>query len=94
MNAAIIPARGGSKRIPGKNIKLFHGNPIISYSIRAAIESGMFDKIIVSTDDDDISRIAVEYGAEVPFVRPPELSDDFIGTAPVIEHALKWLAEN
>jgi pseudaminic acid cytidylyltransferase len=67
---------------------------MISYSIRAAIESGIFDRIIVSTDDEDISRIASQYGAEVPFVRPPELSDDYTGTAPVIEHALKWLAEN
>jgi pseudaminic acid cytidylyltransferase len=93
MNIAVIPARGGSKRIPRKNIKLFHGNPIISYSIRAAMDSGMFDKIIVSTDDDRIARTALEYGAEVPFYRPPELSDDYTGTAPVIEHALKWLAK-
>jgi pseudaminic acid cytidylyltransferase len=91
MNVAIIPARGGSKRIPNKNIKPFAGKPIISYSIEAAVESGVFDKILVSTDDEKIMRTAIEYGAEVPFVRPPDLSDDLTPTAPVIDHALQWM---
>jgi len=89
--AAIIPARGGSKRIPRKNIKNFHGKPLIAYSIQTAISSGLFNKIIVSTDDEEIAAIAQEYGAEVPFMRPKELSDDFTGTSDVIGHALDWL---
>ncbi len=93
MNVAIIPARGGSKRIPRKNIKLFCGKPIISYSIEAARESGLFDRIIVSTDDDEIAAVARNYGAETPFVRPPELSDDHADTNEVTAHALAWLAE-
>ena len=94
MNIAIIPARGGSKRIPNKNIKPFAGKPIISYSIEAARESGVFDKIIVSTDDEEIMRTAIEYGAQVPFVRPSNLSDDLTPTAPVIDHALQWMHSN
>jgi pseudaminic acid cytidylyltransferase len=94
MNLAIIPARGGSKRIPDKNIKLFLGKPIISYSIKTAKISGLFDKIIVSTDSQEIARTAKEYGAEVPFMRPKKLSDDFTPTAPVLLHALKWIEEN
>ncbi|HUH43228.1 MAG TPA: acylneuraminate cytidylyltransferase, partial [Sulfurimonas sp.] len=77
---AIIPARGGSKRIPRKNIKDFFGKPLIAYSIQTALESNLFDKIIVTTDDEEIASIAKEYGAEVPFLRPKELSDDFTGT--------------
>ena len=88
---AIIPARGGSKRIPDKNIKDFAGNPIISYSIKAALESRLFDRIIVSTDSEEILRVAESYGAEVPFMRPAELADDFTPTAPVLIHALEWL---
>ena len=88
---AIIPARGGSKRIPRKNIKDFFGKPLLAYSIETAIKSKLFDKIIVSTDDEEIANIAKEYGAEVPFIRPAELSDDFIGTAPIIKHALEFL---
>jgi pseudaminic acid cytidylyltransferase len=88
---AIIPARGGSKRIPRKNIKLFYGKPLISYSIHIALESGLFEKIIVSTDDEEIAQIAKEYGAEVPFIRPQSLSDDFTGTGAVIEHAIEFL---
>ena len=91
---AIIPARGGSKRIPKKNIKLFAGRPIISYSIKAAQETNLFDRIIVSTDSDEIAETAKSFGAEVPFIRPAELSDDFAGTAPVLIHALKWLNEH
>lgn len=88
---AIIPARGGSKRIPRKNIKEFHGKPLIAYSIQTAIDSNLFDKIIVTTDDDEIARVAKEYGAEVPFMRPKEISDDYTITADVINHALEWL---
>tara|TARA_R110001583_G_scaffold169781_2_gene322998 strand:- start:14057 stop:14743 length:687 start_codon:yes stop_codon:yes gene_type:complete len=94
MNIAIIPARGGSKRIPRKNIKAFHGKPMIAYSIEAALESGCFDKIIVSTDDNEIAEIAKQYGAQVPFIRPAEISDDYATTLDVIAHALKWCVEN
>jgi N-acylneuraminate cytidylyltransferase len=90
MNIAIIPARGGSKRIPRKNIKLFHGKPMIAYSIEAAISSGCFDKIIVSTDDLEIAEIAKGFGAEVPFLRPADISDDFATTIDVIHHAVTW----
>jgi pseudaminic acid cytidylyltransferase len=90
---AIIPARGGSKRIPNKNIKLFSGQPIISYSINVAKETGLFDRVIVSTDSCEITAIAREFEAEVPFIRPPELSNDFTGTAEVICHAVEWLAQ-
>lgn len=93
MNVAIIPARGGSKRIPRKNIKPFHGKPMVAYSIEAAQKSGCFDRIIVSTDDKEIADIALQYGAEVPFLRPKGLSDDFVGTTEVVEHAVKWLEE-
>ncbi|MBV5278284.1 MAG: pseudaminic acid cytidylyltransferase [Campylobacteraceae bacterium] len=93
MRLAIIPARGGSKRIPRKNIKEFHGKPLIAYSIQVAIDSQLFDKIIVSTDDDEIAEIAKLYGAEVPFMRPKELSDDFTGTGAVVEHAINYLKE-
>ncbi len=93
MNIAIIPARGGSKRIPKKNIKDFLGKPIIAYSIETALSSQCFDKVIVSTDDKDIAEVAREYGAEVPFIRPVELSDDFTGTNDVVKHALNWLLE-
>jgi pseudaminic acid cytidylyltransferase len=90
MRLAVIPARGGSKRIPRKNIKLFGGLPMISWSIRAAIKSKCFDRIIVSTDDLEIAEVAKANGAEVPFMRPVELSDDYTGTIPVIAHATKW----
>lgn len=91
MNIAIIPARGGSKRIPRKNIKSFDGQPMIGHSINAAMKSGCFDRIIVSTDDEEISEIAKSLGAEVPFVRPPELSDDYTPTIPVVQHGIKKL---
>jgi len=91
---AIIPARGGSKRIPRKNIKPFFGKPLIAYSIETALQSGLFDKVIVSTDDEEIAEVARSYGAEVPFIRPKELSDDFTGTVDVAEHALSWLKEH
>jgi pseudaminic acid cytidylyltransferase len=88
---AIIPARGGSKRIPNKNIKVFAGQPIISYSINAAKDSKLFDRIILSTDSKEIAEIGKSYGAEVPFMRPSELADDYTGTADVLIHALNWL---
>lgn len=91
MKIAIIPARGGSKRIPRKNVKLFAGKPIITYSIQAAQECGLFDKIIVSTDNEEIADIARSFGAETPFIRPPELSDDHTATIPVIAHAIQTL---
>ena len=90
MNIAIIPARGGSKRIPRKNIKEFAGQPMISWSIQVANNSKLFDKIIVSTDDEEIANIAKKFGAEAPFKRPAELSNDFVGTTEVIAHATKW----
>jgi len=89
MNIAIIPARGGSKRIPRKNIKEFCGQPMISYAITAAEESGLFDHIVVSTDDEEIARIANQWGAETPFVRPVELANDYTATVPVIAHAIE-----
>lgn len=88
MKLAVIPARGGSKRIPRKNIKLFAGKPMIAYAIEAAINAKIFDHIYVSTDDTEIAEISREYGAEIPFIRPPELSDDFTATVPVIQHAI------
>ena len=88
---AIIPARGGSKRIPRKNIKLFAGKPIIAWSIEAAMASGLFNRIIVSTDDQEIATVAEKFGAEVPFLRPTDLADDFAGTNTVVKHAIKWL---
>lgn len=91
MKVAIIPARGGSKRIPGKNVKPFCGKPMIAWSIDAAKASGCFDKIIVSTDDRQIADVAQELGAEVPFLRPCDLADDHTGTLPVIRHAVQWL---
>jgi pseudaminic acid cytidylyltransferase len=94
MNICIIPARSGSKRIPKKNIKSFFGKPIIAWSIKIAIESKCFDKIIVSTDDNKIANIAKRYGAEVPFMRPKKLSGDFTETVPVISHAIKWQIKN
>ncbi|XDZ52681.1 pseudaminic acid cytidylyltransferase [Neisseriaceae bacterium CLB008] len=93
MNIAIIPARGGSKRIPHKNIKIFHGKPMIAWSIQAALESGCFDQVIVSTDDPEITAIAQAYGALTPFVRPAELADDYATTADVMAHAVEWLTE-
>lgn len=89
MNVAIIPARGGSKRIPRKNIKNFGGLPMIAYAIKAALSSQLFDKIVVSTDDKEIAEISRQYGALIPFIRPSELSDDYTPTVPVIAHAIE-----
>lgn len=90
MNIAIIPARGGSKRIPRKNIKEFCGKPMIAWTIETAKLSGLFEHIMVSTDDAEIAKVAEKWGAEVPFIRPPELSNDFVGTTEVIAHATQW----
>lgn len=93
MKLAVIPARGGSKRIPRKNLKPFSGKPIIAWSIEAALESDCFDHVVVSTDDDEIADVAGRHGAEVPFVRPAALSDDATGTVPVMRHAVEWFNE-
>lgn len=93
MKIAIIPARGGSKRIPRKNIKAFHGKPMIAYSIEAAQKSGCFDRIIVSTDDQEIADTAFKYGAEVPFLRPADIADDYATTMDVMVHAIQYLAK-
>jgi pseudaminic acid cytidylyltransferase len=89
MNIAIIPARGGSKRIPRKNIKLFDDKPMIAHAIAAAKASGLFEHIVVSSDDEEIAAIAQQWGAETPFVRPAELADDYTATVPVIMHAIQ-----
>ncbi len=90
MRIAVIPARGGSKRIPRKNIKPFHGRPMIAWAIGAAKSSGLFEHIIVSTDDDEIADIATQWGAKAPFTRPAELSSDHAGTGVVMAHATQW----
>lgn len=91
---ALIPARGGSKSIPRKNIRLFAGYPLIAYSIAAAQAAETVTRVIVSTDDAEIAEIAHRYGAETPFLRPLELSQDDTPDLPVFEHALKWLASH
>lgn len=93
MKIAVIPARGGSKRIPRKNIKEFFGKPMIVWSIEAAISSNLFDQIVVSTDDQEIAKIAESLGANVPFIRPEKISDDFATTTDVIAHAVQWMIE-
>jgi CMP-N-acetylneuraminic acid synthetase len=90
---ALIPARGGSKGVPRKNIKLLAGQPLIAYTIREARKSKYITRIIVSTEDDEIARIARELGAEVPFVRPVELALDDVLDLPVFQHCLRWLDE-
>lgn len=90
MKLAVIPARGGSKRIPRKNIKPFCGKPMLAWSVEAALQSGCFDHVIVSTDDDEIAEVARQCGAHVPFMRPAVLSDDHTGTTAVIAHAINW----
>jgi pseudaminic acid cytidylyltransferase len=92
MRVAIIPARGGSKRIPRKNSRNFCGKPMICWSIEMAQQSGCFDRVIVSTDDEEIASVAKECGAEAPFVRPQALSGDYTGTGAVMKHAIDWLA--
>lgn len=90
MNIALIPARGGSKRIPRKNIRYFRGHPMIAWSINAARASGCFDRIFVSTDDEEIAAVARAHGAEVPFLRPFHLADDQATTQAVVLHAIQW----
>lgn len=94
MILAVIPARGGSKRIPRKNIKCFAGRPMIAWSIGAARASGLFDRIVVSTDDEEVAEIARAEHAEVPFLRPAELADDFTPTVSVVAHAINWVSEH
>jgi N-acylneuraminate cytidylyltransferase len=94
MNLCVIPARGGSKRIPRKNIRVFAGKPMIAYAIQAAQRSGLFGRIVVSTDDEEVAKISREIGAEVPFLRPNEISDDHTPTVPVIAHAIRELEAN
>lgn len=94
MNIALIPARSKSKRIKDKNIKLFHGKPIIYWTIKSALKSKIFDKVIVSTDSYKIKKIALKCGAEVPFLRPKKYSGDFTPTREVIKHALRELSKN
>lgn len=89
----IIPARGGSKSIPGKNIKKIGGKPLIAWSILSALKSSL-DRVIVSTDEPKIARIAKKYGAEVPFIRPAKLAGDTVGMEPVLLHTLEWLKKN
>lgn len=91
MRMAVIPARGGSKRIPRKNIKSFCGKPMIAWSIETALQSGCFDEVVVSTDDAEIAEVALQCGAQAPFVRPAALSNDHTGTIPVIRHAINWI---
>lgn len=90
----MIPARGGSKRIPRKNIKEFCGKPMIAWSIEAAKNCGLFEHVMVSTDDAEIAEVAQNWGAEVPFTRPEELSNDFVGTGAVVKHATQWALEH
>jgi pseudaminic acid cytidylyltransferase len=94
MRVCVIPARGGSKRIPRKNIRPFCGQPMILHPIRAALASGVFDRVMVSTDDAQIAAVARAGGAEVPFTRPADLSDDHATSVAVIAHAARWLAAN
>jgi len=93
-NVCVIPARGGSKRIPQKNIIDFCGKPMIVRSIEVAIESNLFCKVIVSTDDDEIASVSLDHGAEVPFMRPSSLSDDDTLLGPVMKHATEWIVEH
>ena len=91
---AIIPARGGSKGIPRKNLAPLAGRPLISYTVQVSLECDVFDRVIVSTDDDEIARVAMEWGAQVPFMRPAELAQDDTPDMPVYMHALGWLESN
>jgi len=93
VNIAIIPARGGSKRIPRKNIKIFAGRPMLAYAITAAKQSGLFEHVVVSTEDEEIKEIALEWGAETPFVRPLDLADDYTPTVPVVAHGIRACQE-
>lgn len=94
MHLAVIPARSGSKRIPGKNVRPFRGKPMLAWSIDVAQQSGLFDRILVSTDDPAIAQLARSCGAEAPFVRPQALASDTAPTKPVIAHAVQWCIDN
>jgi len=93
MLLCVIPARGKSKRIPGKNTKIFCGKPIIAYSIETAHKSKLFHRIVVSTDDEETAKISKKFGAEVPFMRPAKLADDLTGVTQVVKHALEWFMD-
>ena len=93
MRICVIPARGGSKRIPRKNIRDFRGKPMLAWSIEAALKSKIFDHVIVSSDDQEIEKEAKEWGATTPFRRPESLANDLCGTTPVVAHATKWLMD-
>jgi N-acylneuraminate cytidylyltransferase len=90
---ALVPARGGSKGIPGKNLIDFLGRPLVEWSIAAALDAKLVTRVAVSTDDDKIAEVSLAAGAEVPFRRPPELSGDLVPDFPVFEHALQWFAQ-
>lgn len=94
MNIALIPARSGSKRLPNKNVKLLNGRPLLSYSINSAIESGLFAEVIVSTDSEEIARVAKNYGASVPLLRPSEYAEDLSCDIDWVKHALECLVQN
>src|SRR5512143_4189042 len=91
---AIIPARGGSKGIPRKNIRMFAGHPLIAYSIEAGLSARTVTRVILSTDDEEIAAVGRQYGAETPFLRPAEFAQDRTLDLPVFQHALAWLAEH
>jgi N-acylneuraminate cytidylyltransferase/CMP-N,N'-diacetyllegionaminic acid synthase len=91
---AVIPARGGSVGLPGKNIRLLGGKPLIAHTIEAAVESGVFNKVLVSTDDPAIAEVSLSYGADVPFMRPPELATNEAKGLDVLVHAVEWLKQN
>lgn len=93
ISLAIIPARSGSKRVPNKNIKMLGNIPLIAHTIRAALESQYLDRIVVSTDSEEIAQVALEFGADVPFIRPSELAEDQTPDQPVLRHALQYLKE-
>lgn len=90
----VIPARGGSKTIPRKNLSLLAGKPLLAYALEAALKSKLLDRVIVSTEDEEIARVARSYGAEAPFVRPKELARDEVSIIPVVQHAMKCLGES
>ena len=90
---ALVPARGGSKGIPRKNVRILGGHPLLAYSVAAGLAAVRVDRVVVSTDDEEIAQVAKEYGADVPFLRPAELSGDDVPDLPVFQHALRWLAD-
>lgn len=94
MNLCVIPARSGSKRIKRKNTREFAGKPMLYWSINSALQANCFDKIIVSTDDKETSDLAIDLGAEVPFIRPSNLADDYASTISVMKHSIEWYKEN